>query len=404
MRRWRNYCILLLTMNKYIIHLLQITGFVCLLYTVSVWSLEREYVAPLTKAEWLSSGKKNYECALTQIIPYYGEAKFTHKSGHKVAFDLYSDKPVMDDAKVIVQSEPPPWRHDDTVFEIVKLDFERGHNPLKVKSPYASRMLQQIENGMSPVVIYRDLADARDIIAVMMSPVKFRKALAEYRECEKSLMDFDLEKVKNLNLFFATNKAVLTQRSKRDLKNVVRYLELDPSILQIKVDAHADARGRRRFNDKLSERRSEAVVKYLLSVGAKKEMIYAVGHGERQPAHSNKTAKGRAKNRRADVQLLTTPPPTPEEQKAIEQQRKAERRRKLTERSIFNELPRKKAEAKAKAEAKTEAKTKTEVGEQTTATVDQPKPETTEDEEPPAPNFINFDHLVDKKNQKLQSK
>lgn len=364
----------------------------------AAWSLEREYVAPMSKAEWLSSGKKNHECVLTQTIPYYGEAKFIHKSGHKVAFDLFSDKPVMDDAKVIVQSEPPPWRHDDTVFEIVKLDFEHGHNPLKVKSPYASRMLQQIENGMSPVVIYRDLADARDIIAVALSPVNFRKALAEYRDCEKTLMDFDLEQIKNLNLYFATNKDILTKRSRRDLRNVIRYLELDPSIKQIKVDAHADARGRRRFNDKLSERRSEAVVKYLLSVGAKKEMIYAVSHGERNPFFDNKTAKGRAQNRRADVQLLITPPPTPEEQKAIEDERKAERRRKLTERSIFNELPEKKTEPKASTEPETGA------SEQTTATAEQPAAAESEDDEPPAPNFINFDHLVDKNNQKVPSK
>ena len=155
----------------------------------------------------------------------------------------------MDDARVVVQSEPPSWRHDDKVFEIGKFDFERGHNPLIVKKPYASRMLQQIENGMSPVVIYRDLADGRDIIAVMLSPVNFRKALAEYLECEKTLMDFDLEETKNLKLYFATNKAVLTERSKRDLRNILRYLKMDPGILQIKVDAHADSLGRRPQSD-----------------------------------------------------------------------------------------------------------------------------------------------------------
>lgn len=379
-------------------------SFLTVLLWLPAYAAEREYIVPMEKSAWISAGTKNQVCTLSQIIPFYGEGKFIHKSGHKVKFDLLSDKPVQDDnVRIIVQSEPPSWRHDDTVFEIGQFDFVRGHNPLIVQSPHASRMLQQVENGMTPVVIYRDMADGRDIIAVMLSPINFRQALAEYRECEKTLMDFDLDEIKNLKLYFATNKDTLTARSKNDLNNILRYLKMDPSILQIKVDAHADARGRRRFNDKLSERRSAAVVKYLISVGAKPEMVYSVSHGERKPDHNNKTAKGRAQNRRADVQLLTTAPPTPEEQKAIEEARKAERRRLLTERSIFNREP---LESSKKPEAEKSEGTPADAGSPASADA-QPNQESNSDvvdDEPPAPNFINFDHLVDKNNQKVKSK
>ena len=393
-------------MNKNI-HIISIIIAIFIVFNQSsAYAAEREYIVPMEKSVWTSSGKKNHECGLSQIIPFYGEGKFIHKSGHKVKFDLLSDEPVMtDNVQILVQSEPPSWRHDDKVFEIGQFNFKRGHNPLIVQSPYASRMLQQVENGMSPVIIYRDMADGRDIIAVMLSPINFRKALAEYRECEKTLLDFDLDEIKNLTLYFATNKDILTTRSRRDLKNVIRYLKMDPSILQVKINAHADSRGRRRFNDKLSERRSEAVLKYLLSVGAKAEMLYAVHHGERSPGHTNKTARGRSKNRRADVQLLSTAPPTPEEQKAIEYANKAERRRQLTERSIFNrKISEAESESKNKADdltATTQDRTQ-EVQDKT-----QSLQESTEndviDDEPPAPNFINFDHLVDKNNQKIKS-
>ncbi len=367
-------------------------------YLPAAFALEREYVVRLADAKWQTSGKKNYQCVLWQTKPYYGEGKFMHKSGHQVVFNLYSNTPVMSDAKVIVQSEPPPWRHDDTVFEIAKMDFQRGHNPLTVKHPYASRMLQQIENGMSPVIIYRDLADGRDIIAVMLSPVNFRKVLAEYRACEKTLMDFDLQRIKNFRLYFATNKADLTARSKRDLKNVLRYLKMDPAIRQIRIDTYADSRGRRRYNDKLSEQRSDSVIKYLLSVGAKRDVLYAVSHGERESAFSNKTSRGRAKNRRADIQLLETPPPTEEEQKAIEVARKAERRRRLQQKSIFN-----KPEVIEKPPKKTSSKDHVQKSEQTSV-VDPEQESVPIDDEPPAPNFINLDHLVDKNNTRVQEK
>ncbi len=120
------------------------------IFASDAFALEREYVVRMAKTDWQTEGKKNYECTLWQKIPFYGEGRFTHQSGYEVRFDLYSDTPVMQDARVILQSEPPPWRHDDTVFEIAKLDFSSGHNPLTVNHPYSSRMFQQLENGMSP--------------------------------------------------------------------------------------------------------------------------------------------------------------------------------------------------------------------------------------------------------------
>ncbi len=394
-------------MNKFVLLLLQSVSILTAVYVSVVFSAEREYIVPMEKSEWLSSSKKQHECTLSQMIPFYGEGKFTHRSGHKVKFNLFSDEPVMDDdVKIIIQSEPPAWRHDDKVFEIGKFDFERGHNPLIVQSPYASRMLQQVENGMSPVVIYRDMADARDIIAVMLSPINFRQALSEYRDCEKTLLDFDLDEIKNLKLYFATNKDILSKRSRRDLNNIPRYLQMDPAILQIKVDAHADSRGRRRFNDHLSEKRSEAVVKYLLSIGIKAEMLYTVYHGERNPEHTNKTPLGRSKNRRADVQLLTSAPPTAEQQKEIEAERKAERRRQLTERSIFNRSPSEKPKVDKTQELNNTAEQnqKLQQAEDIAQSSANSAADELPDDEPPAPNFINFDHLVDKNNQKVKSK
>lgn len=348
------------------------------------FSAEREYVVPMTRAKWISAGKTSYECSLSQSIPLYGEAKFIHKSGHDVIFHLSSKMQMVSDVNVIVQSEPPSWRNDK-VFEIGRFVFERGKNPLLVDSPFASRMFQEVENGMSPLVTYRDLADGRDLISVLLSPIKFREALKDYLECEKTLLDFDLEEIKNLKLYFATNKAKLSDRSKRDLKNIKRYLKLDSSILQIKIDAHADSIGRRRMNDRLSEARSMSVRKFLLDEGIKAEMIYTVDHGEREPAFSNKTSADRAKNRRADVQLLTIAPPGPEEQEAIEKDRKAERRKKLFENSIYKDVP------KIPAGKKTDASNNGQPVPIAENKIAEPEPI---DDEPPAPNFINMDLLI----------
>ena len=56
-------------------------------------------------------------------------------------------------------------------------------------------------------------------------------------------------------------------------------------------------------NEVLSQKRAEEVMEYLISHGVKPDMISARGHGEADPIASNKTAEGRAQNRRVEVTL-----------------------------------------------------------------------------------------------------
>jgi chemotaxis protein MotB len=56
-------------------------------------------------------------------------------------------------------------------------------------------------------------------------------------------------------------------------------------------------------NEVLSQKRAEAVMQALISAGVKPDMISARGFGEARPIASNKTAQGRAKNRRVEVTL-----------------------------------------------------------------------------------------------------
>jgi len=57
----------------------------------------------------------------------------------------------------------------------------------------------------------------------------------------------------------------------------------------------------------LSQKRAEAVMQYLIAHGVKPDMIAARGWGEADPIASNKTAQGRAQNRRVEVTLAGQP-------------------------------------------------------------------------------------------------
>ena len=72
------------------------------------------------------------------------------------------------------------------------------------------------------------------------------------------------------------------------------------------VVGHTDSTGSDAYNQKLSVRRSEAIKTYLVGKGIEKNRVYTEGKGEKQPVADNKTAEGRAKNRRVEIEVVGT--------------------------------------------------------------------------------------------------
>ncbi|MCG3189294.1 MAG: Outer membrane porin F [Burkholderiaceae bacterium] len=69
---------------------------------------------------------------------------------------------------------------------------------------------------------------------------------------------------------------------------------------------HTDNVGSDSYNQKLSVARAESVKAYLVSKGIEKNRVYTEGKGKKQPVADNKTAEGRAKNRRVEIEVVGT--------------------------------------------------------------------------------------------------
>jgi OmpA-OmpF porin, OOP family len=102
------------------------------------------------------------------------------------------------------------------------------------------------------------------------------------------------------NVFFATGSAKLLPKSFKALDEAAKLLKEDESLF-VDVDGHTDATGAADKNQTLSEARANAVKAYLVSKGIAESRLTATGYGSTKPVADNKTAAGKAKNRRTEL-------------------------------------------------------------------------------------------------------
>ncbi|MRR17500.1 MAG: OmpA family protein, partial [Deltaproteobacteria bacterium] len=103
-----------------------------------------------------------------------------------------------------------------------------------------------------------------------------------------------------LNVLFDTNKAVIKKNSFREVDNLIIVMKDYPE-LNVTIEGHTDNVGSAASNKKLSQKRADAVKKYMVSKGIDASRLSAVGFGLEKPIASNATKEGRAKNRRVEA-------------------------------------------------------------------------------------------------------
>ncbi len=105
--------------------------------------------------------------------------------------------------------------------------------------------------------------------------------------------------------FFDFDKSVLKPDAKAKLSDLVDKTKA-VSLEVIIAVGHTDIVGSDRYNQKLSIARAEAVKSFLVGQGIERNRVYTEGKGSKQPVADNKTAEGRAKNRRVEVEVVGT--------------------------------------------------------------------------------------------------
>ena len=99
---------------------------------------------------------------------------------------------------------------------------------------------------------------------------------------------------------FEFNKASLTAEGKSRVREAAALLKQHPT-LRVSVEGHTDSIGGDAYNMRLSERRAQTVADVLADEGISKSRLDVRGFGKTRPIADNKTAAGRAENRRVEI-------------------------------------------------------------------------------------------------------
>ena len=101
---------------------------------------------------------------------------------------------------------------------------------------------------------------------------------------------------------FDFDKSVLRPDGRKSIDDALAKLR-GVDLEMVIATGHTDSVGSDAYNQKLSERRAAAVKDYLVSKGIPAAKVTTIGKGESQPVATNKTAEGRQKNRRVDIEF-----------------------------------------------------------------------------------------------------
>jgi OOP family OmpA-OmpF porin len=108
----------------------------------------------------------------------------------------------------------------------------------------------------------------------------------------------------NEKIQFEYDKATIREVSFSLLDEVAAVIEKNPHIKKIQIEGHASSEGEAGHNQRLSEDRARAVMRYLVGRRVAKERMVARGFGIDRPIADNGTPEGRERNRRVELNIV----------------------------------------------------------------------------------------------------
>lgn len=264
------------------------------------------YGADVTTSEWKVSTNP-FSCSLSHTIPAFGKAVLARKAGANEIFYLESLPKVSFPGSVAgAETLPPQWRNDLVPQPLGAVAVVAGNQPITLNPAQLASLVAQLSAGTNVMYSSQPVAtntSAPSIMRVVVNAKNFSAGYKTFQQCVADLIPYSFDQVARTSLSFGEKVEGLTAAQKAELTKVARYMKADPKVVGVFVDGHSDNSGTAEANEALSKQLAEWVSTFLVEQGVVAAKITTRWHGDKFFIADNKTAAGRAKNRRVTVRL-----------------------------------------------------------------------------------------------------
>ena len=258
--------------------------------------------------KWETESSK-FSCRLSHEIDGFGIATFEREAGEQTRFYLSSKMPRMKTGKAALLVRPPAWSPTtQKPKQLALVGVKESVEPVVIDRQLAERMLAELQKGMLLDIKRQPWYGDQQSLQVTLSNIRFRQSHQEYLNCLSGLLPVNFKQVERSSFNYDNEDEDLTDAVKRRLDTVIGYAKEDTEVQAFYIDGHTDSEGIRNENLLKSKLRAERVKNYLIGNGITEDKIAMRWHGERYKLVSNRTAKGRAENRRVTLRLSQSPP------------------------------------------------------------------------------------------------
>jgi len=219
------------------------------------------------------------------------------------------------------------FERENNVFKVAKNERERDsllsvlhklHESInRVEGGRAYKLAQELEvSKAKSSLLAGDLEATKANLAAERARLRkvMEDAQKRFAELQSAMISVSKDArgtiISMSDILFESGKAALTPNLKENLAKIAGILIVykEPNIV---VEGHTDNRGPKEglkeYNQKLSEDRANAVLKYLVEQGVADTRLTAIGYGLEKPIADNATESGRKKNRRVDLVIQEKP-------------------------------------------------------------------------------------------------
>lgn len=260
------------------------------------------FEAPMSDVRWdLRSGP--FECRLEQSIPDFGRVSLVQRADGRLSFVVSVRRGLYQGQSMRLRVQAAPWQPGQEVARsTLASNSVSGGNLVSFGESPARAVMLALRRGHFAALDYT--IDDQAQIHAEVSSLRFAAAMGRLQKCTASLKPARFADYEKTMVHFASGSSQLDAKVKARLKRLAEYLHIfGGSVRIIRAIGNTDNVGTAYANYGLGLRRAETVSGYLKAQGVT-QSIRIASQGEYSPVATNRTAQGRARNRRVSVLLI----------------------------------------------------------------------------------------------------